>query len=138
MSDILHVDFADIGNMDRATLQLVRNANHVHSNITGKCLKSRTGNFCTGGTLAPVLTDLMGNEFTEGDRVVYAASNGIRVGKVDWIKEVTPDEYYRVYIDLSEHHDKKGPAKMYAKRVGYDYRTGEGYAGTQHFFLKVG
>lgn len=86
---------------------------------------------------APVLQDLMGKNFTEGDRVVYASTNGIRVGKVEWIKDVTSsnsrisggDQSFRVYINLSEHHNLVGHSKMYAKKQGYDYAP-------QHF-LKV-
>lgn len=89
---------------------------------------------------APVLTDLMGNDFTVGDRVVYAATNGIRVGKVEWIKDTvhlnTSGSVYKVYINMSEHHDKTGPAKMRAPKVGYEYRKG-GMGETYHHFLKV-
>ena len=79
---------------------------------------------------APVLTDLAGRDFTEGDHVVYSSVNGIRYGKVDWIKDITsPNPHinggrkvYKVYVELSFHHDLDGkPGKMYAKRVGYDY-----------------
>lgn len=89
---------------------------------------------------APVLKDLMGNEFTVGDRVVYASTNGIRVGRVDWIKEtptVSGDTWYVVYIDMSEHHDKTGPAKMRAAKVGYQYRYTGLHNATYHHFLKV-
>lgn len=87
--------------------------------------------------MSTVLKDLLGKDFTEGDRVVVACTNGIRVGKVEWIKDVTSpvpainggDKYYRVYINLSEHHVLKGHGKMYAKKQGYDY--------AQQFFLKV-
>lgn len=87
---------------------------------------------------APVLLDLLDIEFTEGDRVVYASTNGIRVGMVGWIKPtgMPGDMLYRVYIDMSEHHGKKGPAQMLAQRVGYEYRKG-GYHETYHHFLKV-
>lgn len=87
---------------------------------------------------APVLTDLLDIEFTEGDRVAYASTNGIRVGKVGWINPtaMSGDIVYRVYIDMDEHHGKEGPAKMRAKRVGYEYRKG-GYHQTYHHFLKV-
>lgn len=88
--------------------------------------------------MTPVLTDLMGVDFTEGDRVVYASVNGIRVGKVDWIKELpsSSGKRYKVYIDMSEHHDKTGAAKMVAKRIGYRYIR-EGNFQTYHYFLKV-
>jgi hypothetical protein len=87
---------------------------------------------------APVLTDLAGRNFTEGDFVVYSSTNGIRYGKVDWIKDVThPDpringgqKRYKVYVDLAFHRAlTKEPGKMYAKRMGYEYMA-------QHF-LKV-
>lgn len=77
-----------------------------------------------------VLTDLAGQEFTEGDTVVYSSVNGIRYGKVDWIKDVThPDprynggqKSYKVYIELSLHNAlTKEPGKMFAKRMGYAY-----------------
>lgn len=89
---------------------------------------------------APVLKDLMDNDFTEGDRVVYASTNGIRVGRVQWIKDVvaasTSGTVYKVYIDMSEHHNKSGVARMRADKVGYEYRKG-GYNETYHHFLKV-
>ena len=88
---------------------------------------------------APVLTDLFGNEFTVGDRVVYAASNGIRVGIVDHIKEIDTLRSFprcKVYINMSEHHGQSGPAQMRAKRVGYLW-TEETYSQTSHHFLKV-
>lgn len=85
---------------------------------------------------APVLKDLLGNDFTVGDRVVYSSTNGIRVGKVDWIKGYPQTGNYRVYIEMSEHHNKPYPAQMKAQKVGYDYRKG-GYNETYHHFLKV-
>lgn len=86
---------------------------------------------------APVLKDLLGKDFTEGDRVVCASTNGIRVGKVEWIKDVTSPvpaingggKSYKVYINLSEHHNAPGYGKMYAKKMGYDYAS--------QYFLKV-
>lgn len=86
---------------------------------------------------APVLKDLLGKDFTEGDRVVYASTNGIRVGKVEWIKELPRGYYqqptdppsYKVYINLSEHHNVTGHGKMYAKKMGYEYAS--------QYFLKV-
>lgn len=87
----------------------------------------------------PVLKDLKGEDFTEGDRVVYASTNGIRVGTVEWIKPkhvrfagkpvAGHDPEYRVYINLTEHHSLKGHGKMYAKKQGYDYAP--------QYFLKV-
>lgn len=76
------------------------------------------------------MTDLAGREFTEGDFVVYSSTNGIRYGKVDWIKEMpkgywsqpTDPPPYKVYIELSFHTAlTKEPGKMYAKRMGYEY-----------------
>lgn len=61
---------------------------------------------------------------------MYSSVNGIRYGKVDWIKDVThPDpringgrQSFKVYVDLSFHTAlDKQPGKMYAKRVGYSY-----------------
>lgn len=88
---------------------------------------------------APVLTDLSGRDFTEGDYVVYSSVNGIRYGKVGWIKDVTHpspainggQKRYKVYVELNFHRnlDKSLPGKMYAKRVGYEY--------TPAHFLKV-
>lgn len=87
---------------------------------------------------APVLTDLAGRNFTEGDFVVYSSVNGIRYGKVDWIKDIThPNaqinggmKSYKVYVELSFHTAlTKEPGKMYAKRVGYEYSA--------RHFLKV-
>jgi hypothetical protein len=82
---------------------------------------------------APVLQDLAGRDFTEGDFVVYSSTNGIRYGKVDWIKESQSHSgyiSYKVYVDLSFHRGlDKHPGKMYAKRVGYVYEA--------RHFLKV-
>lgn len=82
---------------------------------------------------APVLTDLAGREFTEGDYVVYSSTNGIRYGKVEWIKHWV-DYYkvncYKVYINLDFHRNlTKEPGKMYAKKQGYEYNAGH--------FLKI-
>lgn len=80
---------------------------------------------------APVLTDLAGREFTEGDFVVYSSTNGIRYGKVEWIKELPRSTYprpglnserYKVYVNLDFHRGLDNqPGKMYAKKMGYDY-----------------
>ena len=79
---------------------------------------------------APVLTDLAGRDFTEGDFVVYSSVNGIRYGKVGWIKDITHpnpqinggQNRWKVYINLDFHHGLDGlPGKMYAKRQGYEY-----------------
>lgn len=74
--------------------------------------------------MTPVLTDLKGVDFTEGDRVVYAASSGLRVGKVDWIKFsiYRGSTHYKVYILLDEHTTlTTEPGKMYKSKMGYDY-----------------
>lgn len=86
----------------------------------------------------PVLSDLAGRGFTEGDYVVYSSTNGIRYGKVEWIKVMPrgyhcrpgdPDQY-KVYINLDFHRNlTKEPGKMYAKKMGYDYNAAH--------FLKV-
>ncbi len=87
---------------------------------------------------APVLQDLAGRDFTEGDYVVYSSVNGIRYGKVGWIKDMTHpnsainggQKRYKVYVNLDFHHTLDGkPGKMYAKRVGYEY--------VEKHFLKV-
>lgn len=88
---------------------------------------------------APVLTDLAGRDFTEGDFVVYSSTNGIRYGKVEWIKQLphsihhrlgVDPEQYKVYINLEFHRGlDKLPGKMYAKKQGYDYNAAH--------FLKV-
>ena len=79
---------------------------------------------------APVLTDLAGRNFTEGDTVVYSSVNGIRYGRVDWIRDMTHpnaainggQKRWKVYIELSFHTAlTKEPGKMYAKRKGYEY-----------------
>ena len=89
--------------------------------------------------MTAVLEDLAGRPFTEGDFVVYSSTNGIRFGKVDWIKDVThPNpsingggKSYKVFVELSFHTglDAKSPGKMFAKRMGYYYE--------QRHFLKV-
>lgn len=74
--------------------------------------------------MTPVLKDLKGVDFTEGDRVVYSSFNGIRVGIVDWIREDkrTYDTIYKVFILLDEHTSlTTEPGKMYAKKMGYEY-----------------
>lgn len=76
--------------------------------------------------MTPVLKDLLGQDFTVGDRIVYAATTGIRTGKVEWIKESISqyggETYYKVFIELSSHHNlKQGQGKMFAKKVGYEY-----------------
>lgn len=84
---------------------------------------------------APVLKDLAGREFTEGDFVVYSSVNGIRYGRVDWIKELPKTQWdldtpYKVYVELSFHNGlTKEPGKMYVKRMGYRF--------VQEYFLKV-
>lgn len=87
---------------------------------------------------APVLKDLAGRDFTEGDFVVYSSTNGIRYGKVEWIRDVThPDprvnggrKLWKVYVELSFHTVlTREPGKMYAKRMGYVYEP--------RHFLKV-
>lgn len=76
---------------------------------------------------APVLKDLKNQDFTEGDRVVYASTNGIRVGKVSWIRtgqsRFTKHPVYKVYIDLGEHTslERLAPGKMFAAKMGYEY-----------------
>lgn len=75
---------------------------------------------------APVLIDLKGVDFTEGDRVVYSSVNGIRVGIVEWIKDTTYRGFqtYKVYINLDEHTSlTTEPGKMYAKKMGYEYNA---------------
>lgn len=86
----------------------------------------------------PVLTDLAGRDFTEGDFVVYSSTNGIRYGEIEWIKQLPHGYYhrpgdpeqYRVYISLEFHQGLDNlPGKMYAKKQGYDYNAAH--------FLKV-
>lgn len=79
--------------------------------------------------MKPVLTDILGNEFTEGDRVVISTSTGLRIGPVDWIREDSKG-YYTVYILLQEHHDLEyAKGKMHANRMGYGF--------TESYFLKL-
>lgn len=79
---------------------------------------------------APVLTDLAGRNFTEGDYVVYSTTNGIRYGRVEQIKNLShPDtaiyggrQRFKVYVNLDFHRSlTTEPGKMYAKKMGYDY-----------------
>lgn len=90
---------------------------------------------------APVLKDLFGNDFTEGDRVVYSASNGIRVGKVEWIKPMysASGAKHKVYINMEDHLKADGLARMRAPKVGYIHimHAGNVYVNTNHHFLKV-
>lgn len=81
----------------------------------------------------PVLLDLLGKEFTVGDKVVYATTNGLRTGEVEWIKESVDRDgkrWYKVFIELSAHHNLQvGRGKMLAKKMGYEY--------VGQYFLKV-